>query len=107
MNRERRGGRTNHASVKVARKELRKAIRESKSECWITFVQEAEGDKVWMALKYTGKQGELTVKDLQKQEGGLATSWNEKAELKKEVRFPKLLPGTKKQGKEEGGETFM
>jgi hypothetical protein len=32
MKRERRGGRTNHAFVKEARKELRKEIRESKRE---------------------------------------------------------------------------
>jgi hypothetical protein len=66
-----------------------------------------EGDKVWRALKYTGKQEELTVKALQKCEVGLATSWNKKSKFKKEVGFPKPLPGMKMKAKDEGGETYL
>jgi hypothetical protein len=62
---------------------------------------------VWWALKYTGKQGELTVKALQKREAGLATSWDENAELITEVGFLNPLPGMKKKAREEGGETHL
>jgi hypothetical protein len=62
---------------------------------------------VWRALKYTGQQEQLTVKALQKWEGGLATSWNEKAQLIKEIGFPKPLPGMKKKAKEVAEETYL
>jgi hypothetical protein len=54
MRRERRAGRTNHASIKGARKELRKTIRKSKRWWWNSFTQEVDGDEVWRALIYTG-----------------------------------------------------
>jgi len=36
-----------------ARRNLRRAIRKAKKECWNRFLQEAKGGEVWMAANYT------------------------------------------------------
>jgi ribonuclease HI len=106
MKRMMRRGETNHASVKEARKVMKSAINGSKKDSWNTFVQEAEGEQVWKALKYTRGSNSLTVKPLRKQDGNLATSWEDKAEQIKRVGFPKPLQGIQKKAKSEGGNTF-
>jgi hypothetical protein len=45
-----------------------------KKNSWNKFVQEAEEEQVWRALKYTGGNNSLTVKPLRKMDGSLATS---------------------------------
>jgi hypothetical protein len=101
-----REGKTNHASIKEAGKVMKKAIESSKKDFWNTFVQEAEGEQMWKALKYTRGNNSLTVKPLRKTDGILATSWEDKAHLIKEVGFPKPLQGIQKSAQTSGGTTF-
>jgi hypothetical protein len=100
--RERRAGRSSEVKVKAARKDLRKTIRAEKRDMWNTFLQQAEEEQVWRALKYTGQKGEETVKALRNERGEMVTSWEEKAELIKQVGFPEPLKGDECEVKGEG-----
>ncbi|QRV84549.1 hypothetical protein RhiJN_12565 [Ceratobasidium sp. AG-Ba] len=43
---------TLHSLYAKADKEFREAMRNAKRDCWRTFIDEAEGDDVWVAHKY-------------------------------------------------------
>jgi hypothetical protein len=106
MKRKLRKGETNHASVKEAKKVMKKAINSRKKNILYTFVQEAEGEQVWRVLKYSRGNNSLTVKPLRKMDRSPATSREDKAELIKEVGFPKPLQGIQKTAKPSGEMTF-
>jgi len=55
----------NWARIESARRELRRAIRKAKKDCWNRFLQDAEGNNVWTATRYTSvridKAGQVLV----------------------------------------------
>ena len=54
--------------VQAARRELRRAIRKAKRDCWNGFLQEAKGSDIWIATAYTtpriDKAGQVLVADI-------------------------------------------
>ena len=55
----------NWARIRSARRELRRAIRRAKRDCWNKFLQDADGNDVWTATRYTSvridKAGQVLV----------------------------------------------
>jgi len=55
----------NWARIKSARRELSRAIRKAKKDCWNKFLQDAEGNNIWTATRYTSvridKAGQVLV----------------------------------------------
>jgi hypothetical protein len=87
--------------VKTARRELRWTIRKAKRECWQGFLQEAQGEQVWQALRYTSPRMNSTTQALKDEHGETAATIAEKEELIVRSAFPTplldepvIIPGT-------------
>src|SRR5258706_193978 len=50
---ERRGKKSTPGAVREARRNLRRAIRRAKKACWNEFLENASGDDIWKAARYT------------------------------------------------------
>jgi len=104
--RARKKGEASQQQVRKQRSNLRKMIRQSKTEMWRKFLTSATRDQVWQALRYTKPGGQQMTKTLRSRTGEVAESWEEKAELIKEEAFPKPLKGVERKAQEEGGEMW-
>jgi hypothetical protein len=78
--------------VKTARRELRRTIRKAKRECWQGFLQEAQGEQVWQALRYTSPRMDSTTQALKGEHGETAATIAEKEELIVRSAFPTPPP---------------
>jgi len=92
--------------VKKQRSNLRRMIRQLKTEMWRQFLTSATRDQVWQGLRYTKPGGQQTTRALKSRTGEVAESWEEKAELIKEEAFPKPLKGVERKAQEEGEEMW-
>jgi len=106
IKRARKEGEASQQQVKKQRSNLRRMIRQSKTEMWRKFLSSATRDQVWQALRYTKPGGQQTTESLRSRTGEVATSWEEKAQLIKEEAFPKPLKGVERKAQEEGGEMW-
>ena len=106
IKRARRKGEASQQQVKKQQSNLRRMIRQSKTEMWRKFSTPATRDQVWQALRYTKPGGQQTTKALRSRIWEVAESWEEKAELIKEEAFPKPLKGVERKAHEEGGEMW-
>jgi hypothetical protein len=85
--------RNNRASVtaqeiKEARRELRRIIRKAKRDCWQAFLQDAQGEQVWQALRYTNPRTDAATGALRDEDGNTATTIEAKEELIVAAAFP-------------------
>jgi len=106
IKRARKKGEALQQQVKKQRTNLRRMIRQSKTEMWRKFLTSATRDQVWQALRYTKPGGEQTTKALRSRTGEVAESCEETAELIKEEAFPKPLKGVERKAQEKGGEMW-
>ena len=77
-----------------ARRNLRRAIRKAKKECWNRFLQEAKGGEVWKAAGYTAPRLDRTGQALVDEDGNIAKSQDERETAILKAHFPKGPPGT-------------
>jgi uncharacterized membrane protein len=89
--------RKNRASVpaqeiKEARRELRRIIRKAKRDCWQAFLQDAQGEQVWQALRYTNPRTDAGTGALRDEDGNTATDIEAKEELIVVAAFPAPPP---------------
>jgi len=61
-----------------ARRNLWRAIRKAKKECWNRFLQEAKGGEVWVAASYTAPRLDRTGQALADEDGNIAESQDER-----------------------------
>jgi len=106
INRARRKGEASQHQVKRQRSNLRRMIRQSKTEMRRKFSTSATRDQVWQGLRCTKPGGQQTTKALRSRTGAVVEPWEEKAELIKEEAFPKPLKGVGRKAQEEGGEMW-
>jgi len=106
IKRARKKGEASQQQVRKQRSNLRRMIRQSKTEMWRKFLTSVTRDQVWQALSYTKPGGPQTTKALRSRNGEVAESWEKKAELIKEEAFPKPLKGVKRNAQEKGGEMW-
>jgi len=81
IKRARKKGEASQQQVRKQRSNLRRLIRQSKTEMWRKFLTLATRDQVWQALRYTKPGGQQTTKTLRSRTGEVAESWEDKAEL--------------------------
>jgi len=103
LKRARRRGEATQQQVRKQQSNIRRIIRQSKTKMWQEFLSAATTDQVWQALRYTKPGGQQTTKALKSRDGGVAESWEDKAELIIEEAFPKPLKGVERKAQEEGG----
>jgi hypothetical protein len=89
--------RKNRASVpaqeiKEARRELRRIIRKAKRDCWHAFLQDAQGEQIWQALRYTNPRTNAATGALRDEDGNTATTIEAKEELIVAAAFPAPPP---------------
>jgi len=106
IKRARMKGEASQQQVKRQRSNLRRMIRQAKTEMWKKFLTSATRDQVWQALRYTKPGGQQTTKALRCRTGEVAESLEEKAELIKEEAFPKPLKGVESKAQDERGEMW-
>ena len=80
--------------VQNARRNLRRAIRKAKRECWNRFLQEAKGNEVWTAAGYTSPRIDKAGQALVAEDGSIAESQEEREQAILRAHFPKGPPGT-------------
>jgi hypothetical protein len=78
--------------VKTAPREFRRTFRRAKRECWQGFLQEAQGEQVWQALRYTSPRIDSTTEVLKGERGEMAATIAEKEELIVRSAFPAPPP---------------
>jgi len=106
IKRARKKGEALQQRVSKQRSNLRRMIRQSKTEMWRKFLTSATRDQVWQVLRYTKPGGQQTTKALRSRNGEVAESWEEKAELIQAEAFLKPLKGVERKAQEEGGEMW-
>jgi len=106
IKRGRKKGEASQQQVKKQRSNLRRMIRQSKTEMWSNFLTSVMRDQVWQALRYTKPGGQQTTKPSKSRTGEVAESWEDKTKLIKEEAFPKPLKGVVGKAQEEGGEMW-
>jgi len=77
-----------------AQRNLRRAIRKAKKECWNKFLQEAKEREVWTAANYTALRLDRIGQALVDGEGNIAESQEEREAAILKGHFPKGPPGT-------------
>jgi len=80
--------------LRGARRNLRRAIRNAKKECWNKFLQEAKGGEVRMVAIYTAPKLNRTGHALVDEEGNISESQDEREAVILRAHFPKGPPGT-------------
>jgi len=90
--------------VQAGRREFRRAIRKAKRDCWNRFLQEADGNKVWTAARYTTPRIDKTGQGLVREDGSIAEGHWECEQAILQVYFPKGPPG--QFAPAEGGRAF-
>jgi len=78
--------------VQKARRELRRAIRKAKRNCWNHFLQESSRKEVWTAAGYTKPRIDKAGQALQREDGSVAKGHSNREQAILEVHFP-LAPG--------------
>ena len=96
IKRARKKGEASQQQVKDQRSNLRRMIRQSKTEMWRKFLTSATRDQVWQALRYMKPGGHQIKQASRSGSGEVAQSWEEKAELIKEEAFLKPLKGVER-----------
>ena len=90
--------------MKTARWEFRRAIWKVKRDCWNRFLQEADGNKVWTAARYTVPRIEKTSQVLVREDGSIAEGYHEWEQAILQAHFPQGPPGNFKPA--QGGKVF-
>jgi len=80
--------------VQNARRNLRRAIRKAKRECWNRFLQDAGAKEVWTAAGYTTPRIDKTGQTLVSEDGSIAESQEEREHAIMEAHFPRAPPGS-------------
>jgi len=79
--------------VQAARREFQRAIRKAKRDCWNRFLQEADGNKVWTAARYTSPRIDKTGQTLIRENGTIAEGHWERKQAILQAHFPQTPPG--------------
>jgi len=90
--------------VQEARRQLRRAIRKAKRDCWNCFLQESSGNDVWMAAGYTEPRIDKAGQALVLEDGSVAEGHHDRERAILEAHFPPAPPGSYKA--EGGGRAF-
>ena len=53
-----------HEAARVARRDVRRSIRRAKKNCWDNFLENASGEDVWTAVRYTNPKLDGSAKPL-------------------------------------------
>jgi len=105
MGRARRNWRVAGMSrVQAARRELRRAIRKAKRDCWNKFLQEAKGTDIWTAAAYTSPRIDKAGQALVAEDGSVAEGRRDREQALLGAHFPQGPPGTYEP--REGGKAF-
>lgn len=89
---------------KTARRELRRAIRKAKRDCWNWFLQEADSNKVSTTARYTTPRINKRGKTLIRENGTITGGHWERGQVIFQAHFPPELLGTFKPAG--GGQVF-
>ena len=79
--------------VQQARRNLRRAIRRAKKECWNRFLQEAKGTDVWSATRYTTPRIDKAGQALVAEDGSIAEGRHDREQAILSAHFPQAPPG--------------
>jgi len=90
--------------VQAARRELRRAIRKAKRDCWNRFLQEAEGNDVWTATAYTTPRIDKGGQALVGEDGSVAEGRHDREQAILKAHFPQGPRGTYEP--KDGGRAF-
>jgi hypothetical protein len=90
--------------VKTARRELWRAIRKAKRDCWNKFLQEADGNKIWTAARYISPRIDKAGQMLVGEDGTIADGRREREQVILQAHFPKAPEGVYRPA--EGGRAF-
>jgi hypothetical protein len=90
--RRRRSGHIAKAEVKVARRELRREIRQARRRTWEEFLEAAAGTNVWSVMSYTKPMRESTVPTIRDSLNNIAHTHEDKAKMLAEMAFPAPVP---------------
>jgi len=94
LGKARRGWRVAGISrVQAARRELRRAIRKAKRDCWNRFLREGKGDDVWTAAGYTEPRISRTGQALVLEDGSVAEGHYDREQAIVAGHFPTAPPG--------------
>ena len=94
LGKARRGWRVAGISrVQAARRELRRAIRTAKRDCWNRFLQEGKGDDVWTAAGYTQPRISRAGQALVLEDGSVAEGHLDREQALLAAHFPPAPPG--------------
>jgi len=90
--------------VQEARRNLRRATRQAKRECWSRFLQEARGSDVWTATGYTSPRIDKAGQALVAEDGTSPESHHKLEKAILAAHLPKSPPGS--YAPKEGGRAF-
>ena len=74
--------------VQEARRNLRRAIRKAKRDCWNRFLQEAEGKAIWTATGYTKPRIDKAGQALVSEDGSIAEGRQDRERAILNAHFP-------------------
>ena len=80
--------------VQAARRELRRAIRKAKKDCWNCFLREAEGKDVWTAAGYTEPRIDKAGQALTLEDGAVAEGHHDREQAILAAHFPPAPAGS-------------
>jgi hypothetical protein len=86
--RQRRQGRAGKQAVEEARRMLHRTINREKRQMWQQFLQNAERDQCWVALRYCSPWASSTTPAIRDQMGGMAVTLEEKEVAFRQSAFP-------------------
>ena len=93
LGRARRDRRTKCMSrMQEARRQLRRAIRKAKWDCWNRFLQESSGKDVWTAAGYTRPRIDKAGQALVREDGSVAEGHFDREPAILEAHFPPAPP---------------
>lgn len=90
--------------VQAAQREFLHAIQRAKRNCWNRFMQEADGNKVWMAARYTTSRRDKAGQALRCEDVTIAEGHWEQQQALLLVHFPQGPPGNNEPAS--GGQAF-
>ena len=77
--------------IRKAERTLRRAIRRARRECWVEFLNRAEGEDVWAVTRYTGPQRSAAVPTIRHREP-VAERYSDKSKMLMDISFPAPVP---------------
>jgi len=80
--------------VQEGRRNLRRAIRKAKRDCWNRFLQEGKGAYIWTATRYTTPRIDKVGHALAAEDGSIAEGRHDREQAILQAHFPQGPPGT-------------